>query len=111
MAVATGGTVFGDDAIELKLEDVAVSNLGRVGEVVVTKDDTLLMNGEREAGRERKEGRQYRRHSKCLSPNLSPSFIMVTVFHSMFSHLVPPCILENVIFAPPSNVFRMQLVR
>ena len=66
MAVATGGTVFGDDAIELKLEDVAVSNLGRVGEVVVTKDDTLLMNGEREAGRERKEGRQYRRHSKCL---------------------------------------------
>ena len=45
MAVATGGTVFGDEALELKLEDVTVSNLGKVGEVVVTKDDTLLMKG------------------------------------------------------------------
>ena len=46
MAIATGGTVFGDEALELKLEDVTVSNLGSVGEVVVTKDDTLLMKGE-----------------------------------------------------------------
>ena len=45
MAIATGGTVFGDEAIELKLEDVTMSNLGKVGEVVVTKDDTLLMKG------------------------------------------------------------------
>ena len=45
MAIATGGTVFGDEALELKLEDVTVSNLGKVGEVVVTKDDTLLMKG------------------------------------------------------------------
>lgn len=45
MAIATGGTVFGDEAIELKLEDVTISNLGKVGEVVVTKDDTLLMKG------------------------------------------------------------------
>ena len=37
--------VFGDDALELKLEEVTLSNLGRVGEVVITKDDTLLMKG------------------------------------------------------------------
>ena len=46
MAIATGGIVFGDEAIELKLEDVTLSNLGEVGEVVITKDDTLLMKGE-----------------------------------------------------------------
>ena len=46
MAIATGGTVFGDEALELKIEDVTVSNLGKVGEVVVTKDDTLLMKGQ-----------------------------------------------------------------
>lgn len=45
MAVATGGIVFGDEAIELKLEDINISHLGEVGEVVVTKDDTLLMKG------------------------------------------------------------------
>ena len=46
MAIATGGIVFGDEAIELKLEDVTLGHLGVVGEVVVTKDDTLLMKGE-----------------------------------------------------------------
>ena len=46
MAVATGGIVFGDEAVELKLEDVSLAHLGQVGEVVVTKDDTLLMKGE-----------------------------------------------------------------
>lgn len=46
MAIATGGTVFGDEALELKIEDVTISNLGKVGEVVVTKDDTLLMKGQ-----------------------------------------------------------------
>ena len=45
MAVATGGIVFGDDAIELKLEDVTLSNLGEAAEVVITKDDTLIMRG------------------------------------------------------------------
>ena len=38
--------MFGDEALELKLEDVSLSNLGRVGEVVITKDDTLLMKGD-----------------------------------------------------------------
>ena len=46
--------MFGDEAIELKLDDVTLSNLGRVGEVVVTKDDTLLMKG-RGGGVEGKE--------------------------------------------------------
>ena len=45
MAIATGGTVLGDEAIELKIEDVTLSNLGKAGEVVVTKVDTLIMKG------------------------------------------------------------------
>ena len=45
MAIATGGTVLGDEALELKIEDVMLSNLGQAGEVVVTKDDTLIMKG------------------------------------------------------------------
>ena len=46
MAIATGGIVFGDEAIEMKLEDVAAAHLGEVGEVIITKDDTLLMKGQ-----------------------------------------------------------------
>lgn len=38
--------VFGDDSLELKLEDVQISDLGRVGEVTITKDDTLFMKGQ-----------------------------------------------------------------
>lgn len=37
--------VFGDESIQLKLEDVKLSDLGEVGEAVITKDDTLLMRG------------------------------------------------------------------
>nr|ABO09590.1 heat shock protein 60 [Lucilia cuprina] len=45
MAIASGGIVVGDDADLVKLEDVKVSDLGQVGEVVITKDDTLLLKG------------------------------------------------------------------
>lgn len=45
MAIATGGVVFGDDQNLVKLEDVQLSDLGQVGEVVITKDDTLLLKG------------------------------------------------------------------
>lgn len=45
MAIASGGIVFGDDANLVKLEDVNVNDLGKVGEVVITKDDTLLLKG------------------------------------------------------------------
>lgn len=45
MAIASGGIVFGDDANLVKLEDVQIGDLGKVGEVVITKDDTLLLKG------------------------------------------------------------------
>jgi hypothetical protein len=35
--------VFGDEGEMFKLEDVQAHDLGEIGEVVVTKDDTLLM--------------------------------------------------------------------
>lgn len=43
MAIATGGIVFGDDADLVKLEDLQPHDLGEVSEVVITKDDTLLL--------------------------------------------------------------------
>jgi Chaperonin GroEL (HSP60 family) len=43
MAISTGGIVFGDEASTVKLEDVQVSDLGQVGEIVITKDDTLIL--------------------------------------------------------------------
>ncbi|XP_068151448.1 60 kDa heat shock protein homolog 2, mitochondrial [Drosophila tropicalis] len=45
MAIATGGIVFGDDANLVRIEDVKISDFGRVGEAVVTKDDTMLLKG------------------------------------------------------------------
>lgn len=45
IAVASGGIVFGDDANFTKLEDIKPEHLGEVGEVIVTKDDTLLLKG------------------------------------------------------------------
>ncbi|XP_017115165.1 60 kDa heat shock protein homolog 2, mitochondrial [Drosophila elegans] len=46
MAVATGGIVFGDEANLVRLEDVKMSDFGRAGEVLVTKDDTMLLKGQ-----------------------------------------------------------------
>ena len=37
--------MFGDEGLGLKLEDVKASDLGRIGEVTVTKDDTLMLKG------------------------------------------------------------------
>jgi chaperonin GroEL len=45
MAVATGGRVFGEEGLNLKLEDISLSDFGQVGEVSITKDDTLLLHG------------------------------------------------------------------
>lgn len=74
MAISTGGIVFGDDANLIKLEDIQVnaiiclvavysiqqvefrnhdtfsfllqaSDLGQIGEVIITKDDTLFLRG------------------------------------------------------------------
>lgn len=43
MAITTGGIVFGDEANTIKMEDVQLSDLGQVGEIVITKDDTLIL--------------------------------------------------------------------
>ena len=45
ISACTGATVFGDEGLGLKLEDIKASDLGRVGEVTVTKDDTLMLRG------------------------------------------------------------------
>merc|ERR1712242_286785 len=45
MAIATGGLVFGEEGSDLKLEDVQLQDFGKVGEVVITKDDTLMLRG------------------------------------------------------------------
>ena len=44
IAISTGATVFGDD-MGLKLEDVQITDLGQIGELQITKDDTLMMKG------------------------------------------------------------------
>merc|ERR1719295_1525658 len=45
MAIATGGMVFGSEGSDLKLEDIQPHDFGQVGEVSITKDDTLLLRG------------------------------------------------------------------
>lgn len=45
MATMTGGIVFGAEGSEEKLEEIRPEHLGRAGEVQVTKDDTLFLNG------------------------------------------------------------------
>ena len=35
--------MFGDEANVNQMEDITIDDFGRVGEVVVTKDDTLFM--------------------------------------------------------------------
>merc|ERR1712112_133189 len=45
MAIAAGGLVFGTEGDTLKLEDVQMQDFGKVGEVVVTKDDCMLLKG------------------------------------------------------------------
>lgn len=45
MAVASGGVVFGDEADMYKLEDIQMQDFGGIGEVTITKDDTLMMKG------------------------------------------------------------------
>lgn len=37
--------VFGEEGVELKIEDISLSDFGQVGEVSITKDDTLLLHG------------------------------------------------------------------
>merc|ERR1711992_477252 len=46
MAIATGGMVFGTEGDDLKLEDIQIQDFGKVGEVVVTKDDCMMLKGQ-----------------------------------------------------------------
>jgi len=45
LSITCGATVFGDEANLTKLDEIQASDFGNVGEVVVTKDDTLIMRG------------------------------------------------------------------
>lgn len=45
MAAATGGVVFEDETNLIRLEDCQLESLGKVGEVIITKDSTLLLKG------------------------------------------------------------------
>ena len=45
MAISSGGNLFGDEANLIKIEDVQLSDLGQVGEILITKDDTLILKG------------------------------------------------------------------
>jgi len=45
LAILTGGTVFTDE-LDIKLEKATPDLLGSTGAVTVTKDDTILLNGE-----------------------------------------------------------------
>jgi chaperonin GroEL len=45
IGIATGATIFNDEAFALKMEDIKPSDFGQVGELIVTKDDTLMLNG------------------------------------------------------------------
>lgn len=37
--------MFGDDALETRIEDIQIQDLGEVGEVSITKDDTIFLKG------------------------------------------------------------------
>merc|ERR1711997_1328520 len=45
MAVASGGLVFGTEGHDVKIEDLQIQDFGQIGEVIITKDDTMLLKG------------------------------------------------------------------
>ncbi|KAF0993178.1 hypothetical protein HZS_826 [Henneguya salminicola] len=46
IAIMTGArTVFGDEGLNKKIEDCDQDDLGEVGEIIITKDDTLILHG------------------------------------------------------------------
>lgn len=46
LAIATGGVIFEDNENLIRLEDCQLESLGKVGEVIITKDTTLLLRGQ-----------------------------------------------------------------
>jgi chaperonin GroEL len=51
IAILTGGFVFGAEGTEDKIEECKPEQFGSVGEFQVSKDDTLLLNGDGQADR------------------------------------------------------------
>ncbi|KAK1344439.1 hypothetical protein QTO34_013133 [Cnephaeus nilssonii] len=49
MAIATGGAVFGEEGLTVNLEDIQPHGLGKVGEVIVTKDHAMHLKGKGKA--------------------------------------------------------------
>lgn len=45
LAIATGGVVFEDNENLIRLEDCQLESLGKAGEVIITKDSTILIKG------------------------------------------------------------------
>ncbi|KAJ6537650.1 TCP-1/cpn60 chaperonin family-domain-containing protein [Mycena capillaripes] len=45
LGILTGGTVFSDE-LDIKLEHATVEMLGTTGSITITKDDTIVLNGE-----------------------------------------------------------------
>jgi chaperonin GroEL len=45
LAILTGGTVFSDD-LDIKLERASPEHFGSTGSITITKEDTILLNGE-----------------------------------------------------------------
>jgi chaperonin GroEL len=45
IAILTGGTVFSDD-LDVKLDKATINHFGQTGSVSITKDDTIILNGE-----------------------------------------------------------------
>jgi len=45
IAIATGAEVFGEEATGKELDSIQFGDFGEVGELIVTKDDTLMLNG------------------------------------------------------------------
>lgn len=42
--------MFGEEAQLNKLEDIILEDFGQAGEITITKDDTLILNGSGDAG-------------------------------------------------------------
>ncbi|XP_034667695.1 60 kDa heat shock protein homolog 1, mitochondrial [Drosophila subobscura] len=45
IAAATGATIFGDDIDFARVEDAKLQDMGQVGEAIITKSSTLLLQG------------------------------------------------------------------
>jgi len=50
IAIATGGTVFGEEGEMNKMESVQNTDFGEADEITITKDDTLILRGKGDQG-------------------------------------------------------------